>query len=53
MAYASLLIPASTEETRVEEKQEEFFCFSAGAYTTNWLVMVTKSQPVAVSKQDF
>jgi hypothetical protein len=26
MGYASLLIPASTEEIRVEKKQKEFFC---------------------------
>jgi hypothetical protein len=37
-------IICTTEETRVEEKQKEFFCLSAGAYTTTWLVTGTYSR---------
>jgi hypothetical protein len=37
----------------LEAEEVSLHDLSAGAYTTTWLVMVTLSPPVDVSKQDF
>jgi hypothetical protein len=43
-----------TQDTRVEENHKKFLCtVSWSVHHTTWLVMVTLSPPVAVSKQDF